>query len=46
MDDDNFLLDKEPQLPGSEVEFRDVTSLFLEAASGKSISYIFKDYYS
>jgi hypothetical protein len=33
-------MDNESGLPGGEMEFRDVTGLFLEAAAGKCLSYL------
>ena len=37
MDNANFPPDTKSGLPGGEMEFRDVTDIFLEAASGKWI---------
>ena len=37
MDNANFSPDTKSGLPGGEMEFRDVTDIFLEAASGKWI---------
>ena len=38
MDNVNFSLDNVLGLPGGDMEFRDVTGLFLEAAAGKNIT--------
>lgn len=46
MDDVNSLLDNEldPELPGGDMEFRDVTGIFLEGAGGKTMFHIFKEF--
>ena len=46
MDHVNSLLDNEldPELPGGDMEFRDVTGIFLEAAAGKTIFHISKEF--